>query len=266
MKVAILNDTRGFHLGCELVNQNLVKLCLKHGLEPVGTYALNRPREQKLPQVDVIIVNGEGTFHHANGTQLDRAIEDCEGKRAFLINTVFDKPDFKKELNFDLIATRESISAKECNADLVVPDLSLYSMPKVKTNKRVRIGYTAGVTPENKDILGHLPNHRPIRGTEDYLKWLNSLDLFVTGRFHGICMAAYYNIPFLAFSSNSHKNEGILKDMGCEELLIKEEREISHKMRSARHLIDKAHRYAMDAKRKQEKLFEVICLMLQTKS
>jgi hypothetical protein len=258
MKIAILNDTRGYHLGCDLVNQNLVKLCQKYGMTSVGTYAINRPNRQKIPQVDAIIINGEGTFHHTNGYQLDKAIEQCEGKKAFLINTVFDSPEYKKKLNFDLIACRESISAKECNADLVVPDLSMYEMPRVKTDKRMRIGYTAGVTPENRDILGNLPNHRPIRGTENYLKWLNSLDLFVTGRFHGICMAAYYDIPFLAFSSNSHKNEGILKDMGCEELLIKEEREIAHKMRDARILIDKAHKYAMDAKEKQEKLFALI--------
>jgi hypothetical protein len=71
-------------------------------------------------------------------------------------------------------------------------------------------------------------------------------------------MAAYYGIPFLAFKSNSHKNEGILKDMGCSELLIEEEKQIAHKMRDARCLISKAHKYAMDAKEKQEKLFERI--------
>jgi hypothetical protein len=257
-KIAILNDTRGYHLGCEFVNHNLVTLCEKHNMKPVGTFAINKPRRLKIPGVDAIIINGEGTFHHSNGYQLDKAISICEGKKTFLINTVYDSPESKKKPNFELISCRESISAKECNADLVVPDLSLYHMPKVKPGKPMRIGYTSGVTPENRGILGHLPNHRPIRGTEGYLEWLNSLDLFVTGRFHGICMAAYYGIPFLAFKSNSHKNEGILKDMGCSELLIEEEKQIAHKMRDARCLISKAHKYAMDAKEKQEKLFERI--------
>lgn len=267
MKIAILNDTRRYHLGCDLVNQNLTTLCEKYGLEVKGIYSICRPRPMRdLEEIDAIIVNGEGTFHHNNGYQLDKAIEQCKGKKSFLINTVYDKPDHKKELNFDLIATRESLSAGNLGIKTVVPDLSLYSMPKVKTDKRIRIGYTAGVTPENRDLLEGLPNHKSMRTTPNYLKWLNSLDLFVTGRFHGICMAAYYDIPFLAFRSNSHKNEGILNDMGCSELLIEREEEIAHKMRTARQLIDKAHKYAQEAREKQERLFEQISRTIQKTS
>lgn len=36
--------------------------------------------------------------------------------------------------------------------------------------------------------------------------------LVVTGRFHGICLAILAKRPFVAFASNTHKIEGLLKD------------------------------------------------------
>lgn len=229
---------------------------------------INCANSQKEQIRDIVIVNGEGTMHHGNGYQLDRTIDLCKGKRAFLINTVFDKPEFRNKLNFELIATRESLSAEQVKKHtdtevMVVPDLSLYQMPKVFTDVSYKIGYTSGITPENKDILGHLKNHRSMIKDPDYLKWLNALDFYVTGRFHGVCMAAYYGIPFLAFKSNSHKIEGMLKDMGCSDLLIEREEEISHKLRLGRHLIDKAQKYAKEARAKQEQLFEKLSRTIQ---
>ena len=91
-----------------------------------------------------------------------------------------------------------------------------------------------------------------------YQLWLKSLELYVTGRFHGVCLAAMIGVPFLALSSNSHKIEGILKDMDCSKLLIFSIDEVKDKKELAIKLITKAHTYAIEAKQKVGKLFQRI--------
>jgi polysaccharide pyruvyl transferase WcaK-like protein len=93
---------------------------------------------------------------------------------------------------------------------------------------------------------------------EAYILWAKSLDLLITGRFHGVCLSVLANTPFLAYESNSHKIRGILKDMGCEKLLItKREQEVSH-AQIAKKIFTKSQKYLSTAKGKINKLFEDI--------
>lgn len=47
---------------------------------------------------------------------------------------------------------------------------------------------------------------------EKALPDLQSAETVVTGRFHGVCLAILAGRPFLAFRSNTHKVEGLLRD------------------------------------------------------
>lgn len=47
-----------------------------------------------------------------------------------------------------------------------------------------------------------------------YVAAIKGLNLLVTGRFHSLCFAIQNLVPFVALSSNSHKIEGLITDMG----------------------------------------------------
>ncbi|MDR9500083.1 MAG: polysaccharide pyruvyl transferase family protein [Hydrogenovibrio sp.] len=72
MKVAIINDTRPTrHYGCLMVMTNLERLLQKHGVEVIWTWPVSqdwrkhKDKIEAMPEVDMILVNGEGTIHHA---------------------------------------------------------------------------------------------------------------------------------------------------------------------------------------------------------
>jgi len=137
----LLNDcSRPFHLGTVLVAQNL-----QHGLAAVGIDLIRSyPRgyrrwdaefDRTLEDVDVVIINGEGTCHH----DAPDALRCFEGARrasehhkpVVLLNTVWqDNSVLNGALGWlDRVFVRESASAAEVlrsgGTAAVVPDLSL---------------------------------------------------------------------------------------------------------------------------------------------
>jgi hypothetical protein len=62
--------------------------------------------------------------------------------------------------------------------------------------------------------------HAPAPPLEVLLDMVASSECFVTGRFHGICLALLTRTPFLALASNSHKTEGMLASLGMEDRLL----------------------------------------------
>lgn len=139
MRALLLNDTRSeHHIGCELVIENTIRQCANHGITLVGTVPASEPNlatrvEEMLEQVDLILINGEGTMHHDR----PRALELCQaaematksGRRVVLFNSCwFDNVELNPFVSsFDLIFCRESRSAvaiRETGAEVtVVPDL-----------------------------------------------------------------------------------------------------------------------------------------------
>ncbi|PLX82075.1 MAG: hypothetical protein C0616_03145 [Desulfuromonas sp.] len=57
-------------------------------------------------------------------------------------------------------------------------------------------------------------------GMEDFLQALARCELFVTGRFHGICLAMLLRTPFLAVASNTFKVEALLAEAGLQRRLV----------------------------------------------
>ncbi|MCU0767502.1 MAG: polysaccharide pyruvyl transferase family protein [Gammaproteobacteria bacterium] len=60
----------------------------------------------------------------------------------------------------------------------------------------------------------------PAPGLDELLERIAASECFVTGRFHGICLALLTRTPFLTLASNSHKTEGMLADLGMSHRLL----------------------------------------------
>ena len=297
MKTAILiNDTsQEYHIGCYNVINNIIRLCKENDIQLVCSFTRHDIIYEKrtdtlnklLHNTDIIIINGEGSLHHhplANTKWFPIILKKIpKNKKAVLINTVWQEmnkigDDIKLLDKLDLISVRDSYSYNDLvsiypkkEKIIITPDILFAT--KID-DKMVKIGYGDTVHHRLREFLKRRTIFFPLnyihKGTYRNIKqitmptlythqmWLKSLELYITGRFHGVCLAAMANTPFLALSSNSHKIEGILKDMNCSELLINSTDEIESKKEIAIELIPKAHKYAIEAKGKIETLFQRI--------
>lgn len=85
-RVAVFNDTRPtHHFGCMLVMENLLRLLNEQGVEVIWTWPVSVDWRQhkrqilKMPEVDAIIINGEGTIHHNDSRRFSQALIDMVG-------------------------------------------------------------------------------------------------------------------------------------------------------------------------------------------
>lgn len=279
MRNAILiNDTSNeHHIGSSLVVNLIEDLCLSKDIKIVQK--LTRAQIEKesyvkqmlnAENIDFILVNGEGSLHRCPPFFYKLLKILPSGKKNILLNSIWEKMVLrnKEDLNkFQLISVRESKSYEEIKkiykGELVItPDIVFHYKPK--DNIKIDICYGDSVLTGLRNQLKTQLNYFPLNyegsspSIETYLRWIRNFKLYVTGRFHGLCLSAIANQPFLVFASNSHKIEGILKDMDCEELLIKNFSEIKDKHKTAKELIKKAHDYAKKAPERIDKLFERI--------
>lgn len=93
--------------------------------------------------------------------------------------------------------------------------------------KKHLIGGVAGLVGE------HLPGYLQFKAAmyrgceqERFLEELNRCRLFISGRFHGVCLAMLLRTPFVALASNSFKLEGLLAAAGLRHRLVARVEEI----------------------------------------
>ena len=297
MKTAILinNTSQECHIGCYNVIKNIIRLCEKNKIQIINTFTrqdvVDGERFNTLNKFihnsDIIIINGEGSLHHhprRNTSWFPIILKVIpKNKKVVLINTIWQDMEklngnIKHLDKLNLISVRESYSYKNLislypkkEKIIITPDILFAT--KID-NKMVKIGYGDSVHRELRQTLKkktiffplsyiHKGTYRNIKQITmptlyTYQLWLKSLELYVTGRFHGVCLVAMVGVPFLALSSNSHKIEGMLHDMNCSELLINSIDDIKIKKELAIKLVPKAHIYAVEAKQKVELLFQRI--------
>ncbi len=238
-KVALINDTSLYsnHFGCELVCQVFREEFKRLGLDLVLTLPKRFNLEEyakQLAQVDLVVLNGEGTLHDNKFQQL---IDLAGQYPCVLVNCVFEKntpnPNLKK---FLYISARESFSAAEIRhhgAECeVVPDLIFGSTfariyPKQKITKK--LGVTDNVV---KEYYGIWPLRWRVRGFSAtgqtagvYLQKLLSYKKIASGRFHTAVLCSVKGIPFSTWDSNSWKTRALMHDMGVEHLHFDSRRE-----------------------------------------
>ena len=174
-------------------------------------------------------------------------------KPCVLINSVWQE-NIKLNKNlylFDKIFVRDGFSKKEIQQAgyhaTIVPDLTFYQ-PVAVSEKKVN---TTGKTIIVDSVIGKKYSYlmklafqlkapfwymgksgrpkplgrylreklfamvHPVQNMEN-LQQLENVRLIISGRFHAICMAIMYNIPFMFVPSNTFKIESILNDIGLE--------------------------------------------------
>lgn len=260
-KAIILNDTRRqrAHIGCNEVMKNLHILCRKHQIDIIASIKSINVLEtrlflKKLDFADLLIINGEGTFHDNKKPALNflkaAQIAKQRNKIVWLVNTVWqNNHEFTKYLGLlDKISVRESMSFEEIKgyypAAQIIPDLSLYRADN-KTANLIRAKdwiFTDSVDLDTTSVLRQTakqysspfykmssknklknalksPYTAPAYLQSKLTKNLNISDILkakrvVTGRFHAMLLCAKYGIPFIVIESNTHKVQGVLQDIG----------------------------------------------------
>jgi len=271
-KAVFLNDTRDEqHLGCSLGISNIIKLLKDRDVEIVDFFSRKQLEgdlaqlNKSLAKVDFVLVNGEGTLHHSPKT-VKFLLELKREKPKVLLNCVWEKMYCCKDLlnSFTYITVRESKSydaiTQVVSSDKVevVPDLTFYSFGDLEIST---VGYGDSVLPYVRSCLELQNNYFPIQSLcshpnlQSYMSWMKGLELFVTGRFHGVCLAMMLQVPFLAIPSNSYKIEGLLKDCGCSELIIEDLSEAESKKSLAKDSVEKCKIYSEEAKHRIEGFF-----------
>ena len=147
MKTAvILNDTSyESHHGCETVVNNIKKLLLKNKIKTIDTnpchlnWLNNKKFLNNMSKSNLIIVNGEGTLHHAQTrakelVTVGKYVKNKFNKPIVLINSSYQEngPEIAEFMKyFDLNFVRETLSLRDLErhsiTTQVVPDMTFYT-------------------------------------------------------------------------------------------------------------------------------------------
>jgi Polysaccharide pyruvyl transferase len=241
VKVFLVNDTSMWnnHFGCRLIGQTYRELFSRFDLDLIG--ACSKHLEEKhlkiMEKADLIIVNGEGSIRFGRNQHL----VDLAGKfPCVLLNAVWqDNPDNPNLKHFKYISVRESLSSRELTdqgfKNEIVPDIiftSLFLNSYIKGSPTRDMGFTDCVIKTKRRFYNFKKTEEIKVDTPlvaDYLNQLSSFGRICTGRFHAVVACSVLGIPFSAWPSNSHKIEGLLKDMDVEYLLGRDRSEAAAK-------------------------------------
>jgi len=288
-KAILINDTRNeHHIGCDTVITNIIKLCKERDIEIIQTFTrqdikLNPPRlKDAITSCDIIITNGEGSLHDGYGCSfLVPLIKMLPNKPSVLINSVWYNMGHVEGMEkFSIISFRENRSKVEFDKDHmnliekseVVPDV-IFATELSSEN----IGTGDSVYGHISEKLNKYNNHFPLdyhkqsklkfsngfelynpKDINAYISWLKTLDLYITGRFHGVCLAILTGTPFLAMASNAKKIEALIRDVTDKNLIIVSLDEVEQKKKDAYQVVGAMKTYTYFAKANIKNLFDRI--------
>ena len=257
MRIALFNDTGTQpHVGCLAVSAAHRLLLDRAGIRIARTYDGSQWHELTRPSlaaateaalashalravftdVDAVVVNGEGTIHHAGGQHLLAILAAAAwvGRPALLVNAVLQDIDEARPVLavLDDCTVRDARSARYLRRlgvpHRLVPD-SIFNAPFVAepchdfSGALVVTDCHPARTAEFAPALDQLRRawrsrivDYPLRAPERRLDWqhaaadLQSAVAVVTGRHHGACLALRAGVPFVTLPSNTWKIEGLL--------------------------------------------------------
>lgn len=204
LKVAIYNDTyvkERVQFGPELVMETLRDQLYRVGIELLGTVQYTkRDRPKFFRQADLIIVNGEGSFHHNRRNDI---VEISKAYPSILINTVFQQNSCDTS-SFLFKSARESKSAEALGCG-VMPDL-------IFTNKRLQ-NLKLNDNAKGCAIVNHFDHVKtmqPAAGFLDEVVKYNSMD---SESFHGLIVGLMLGMQITKVRpGNTWKNESLMED------------------------------------------------------
>jgi polysaccharide pyruvyl transferase WcaK-like protein len=160
MRIAIINDTSSTnHYGCLMVMRNIDLLLDDKGVDVAWTWPVGsdwRKRKSEIinkPQIDAIIVNGEGTIHHGpKRWQAEALAEFAEFAQrvlkvpVFLINATLyanEKSLYNSLRFYNAIYVRDRMSHEELNKfnikNYFVPDMTFAKTSILKPDQTKKI-------------------------------------------------------------------------------------------------------------------------------
>lgn len=233
--VALINDTSLFenHFGCTLVGQTFREQFARVGLDLKYAFPRDYDLETIAPlldEVDLVVVNGEGSIHHGRRNHL---LDIAKRFPSVLVNAVYQaNPPNDALRQFLYRSTRESLSASEIQSAGytcdVTPDVIFASMQLrsfVKPKPYEELGVTDSVL-KHRVRIGPLKLHKkpygfsPEGSVADYLRTLSRYKSLCIGRFHAVVAASVLEIPFSCWESNTWKVSGMMRDMGASQYLF----------------------------------------------
>ncbi len=230
VRILITNDCSQYHYGSRLTMKVLKKMFSEYGT------VTTRNNCKDLLSHDLIIINGEGTFH-GNRSASRKIYETAKkakrfGKRVCLVNSVIDRISYDLSI-FDCVFARESKSSRgiypyvhdACFGYEIKNKLSedyiLYVDSVIKKRSRELEAASKSCLKPSRFLKMCLCKNRKV------LDIFAKASLVVTGRYHGVVFAMMMNKPFVAVESNTHKISGLLQDYGLGHCLCKEPRKIN---------------------------------------
>lgn len=223
-KVLFVNDTSAYHCGSFLTCDILINLIESQNFTVDKLKISNNYNYNNIRFYDLIIVNGEGSFHNdrpkAKIIYNIAKLAKNNNKKVCLINTVIQHISYDLSV-FDYISVRESKSAS--GKYPIVHDACFYKLIDNKKNSDEYVLFIDSVLPNiTKNIID---TYEKFEGSKKYISMTSgiSLDNFiqlcqnasciVSGRYHGIVFAIMCNKKFIALESNTHKISGLLIDL-----------------------------------------------------
>lgn len=232
-RIAFVNDTSLTepHFGCQLVCQAFREQFARVGLDL--HLSLHRQFSldgagSTLDDVDLVVINGEGSLHHNKHRQL---LDLPDRFPTVLMNCVYEANDPHPGLRkFLYISARESSSAAAIHSQgancVIVPD-ALFASSQLHSFQKPAPSHDFG---ETDNVRRHYLRLGPlkIRGKigfstrfptpAGYLAKLSSYRRLCIGRFHAAVAASVLEIPFSTWDSNTWKTRAMMKDMGVPQL------------------------------------------------
>ncbi len=240
-RVLLLNETENTHPGCTLTC-DIIKNEVKKWGKLIGSIStpkhnINNEIQIDYDQCDIVIVNGEGTFHHFDYTkpyesdrhqtrELYRQIQIAKkaNKRVVLINALLDEVKLDFSL-FDYIAVRDPFSYSWAKSIGVKTDLTLDACFGISLEKKsLYRGKSKGpiivfdsVNAETSKLLLSFANKHSLPfqrfkklNWKSMMKLISSSSGIITGRYHAAVFAILCGVPWICLKSNSHKMESLI--------------------------------------------------------
>lgn len=250
MRIALFNDTGQYpHVGCRAVSSGHNRMLARMGAEIAyrsfyGEWKEITTVEQSitaigsvLRQVDAVVVNGEGTIHHGRGRHLMAILSAAQQLKrpTYLVNAVLQACDgdldtfqhltgctVRDQASSDYL-TRLGVRHRMVFDSMVEadfakhPSVDLIGQVIVTDWHGARASDVGAACADAQASLGARWYPLEDRRRSDYwrhaLADIRSAQLVVTGRHHGVCLAAMAGVPFVACGSNTWKVEGLLSWM-----------------------------------------------------
>lgn len=238
-KVLLLNDTSAYHNGTKVVISELRKRFGFQDSVPTG----GDVSAVDLAPYDHVVLNGEGTMHHAAKNALKflgklREAKD-KGCRVSIINSVWqampnDYDDLLRRCH--LLEVREKKSASELSSKhgvthhTVRPDASYFRQVPWRKFDREKVYVGQFWDAKNADHANQVLARFGIRDSprisifdmswDEVVNRLRCADLLVTGRFHELIAASVARCRVLLYEGSTWKNQAMFSSAGVEPPLM----------------------------------------------